>query len=155
MIAQTSFNTGQFKRCEMLMSKLVDKMPNDKDLLVQYGRVLLQNRKPDQSLEVLLKVAPNVADNKLYANIGTCYTTQKKYELAEKYYWQSINMIPSKMFPRFFLVKMYLQKGDSTQAKKMAQYLVNVPAKVNTDVNKQIVTEMAKLLKESMSKKSI
>jgi O-antigen polymerase len=153
--AQDAFNRGKSKQSESLLSKISPQFKNDKLFLMQYGRVFLQNKKPDKSLEVLLKIAPNVADNKLYANIGTCYTAQKKYELAEKYYWQSINMIPSKMLPRFFLVKMYLQKGDTTQAKNMAQYLVRMPVKVSTDVNKQIITEMTKLLKSQTTPKTI
>jgi O-antigen polymerase len=143
------FNFRKYKQSEILLSKLIPKLPNNKILSMEYGRVLLQNKKPEQSLDVLLKIAPHVAYNGLYINIGNCYTAQKKYALAEKYFVQSINMIPNRMFPRYFLVKMYLQKGDTLKAKEMAQNIVRMPVKVTTSISSEIIAEMKKILKDS------
>jgi O-antigen polymerase len=149
--AQTAFNRRGFKKAEMLFDKLAPKFRNDNNFLAQYGKVLLQNRNITKSTQMLLKASKSVADNRTFGNLGNCFTLQKRYDLAESYYLKSINMIPSKMLPRYFLVRMYLQKGDTLKAKTTAQYIVNMPVKVNTDVSKQIVTEMKKLLKSTIN----
>lgn len=145
-LAQKPVEKGFFIESEKLIGKVVNKLPKNKLLLAQYGKILLYNRKAPQSTEVLYNTSKKLADYELLYNLGMSYTAQRKYNLAEEAFTKSINMVPNRILPKYFIIKMYLEKGDSLKAKEFAKKLVILPVKVSSKITTQIKKEMEELI---------
>lgn len=144
--ANVAVKRENFKVTESLYTEAIKNLPNEKSIMVDYGIILLINGKPKQSVEILEKASKSVSNQYLFSNLGKGYQQIEKYDLAEKAYLQSINMIPNRMFPRYLLAKMYLQKQDTIKAKEIAKQIINMKVKVPSEKTKNMLNEMRQLL---------
>jgi O-antigen polymerase len=144
--ANDAVKRENFKITENLYNDAIKNLPNEKSILIDYGIILLINGKPEESVEVLEKASKSVSNQYLFTNLAKGYQQLKKYDLAENAYLQSINMIPNRMYPRYLLAKMYLQKKDTLKAKEIAKQVVEMKVKVSSKKTSDMLIEMRKLL---------
>lgn len=65
-----------------------------------------------------------------WCDIGDYYVAKKNYDNAEAYYLTASQMIPSRLKPNYQLWRLYVEKGDSLAARKMADRMLSQPLKV-------------------------
>lgn len=78
-------------------------------------------------LEKSNKLIPN---SKILNILGVCYRIKGNYDIAEKTFIQSSEMVPSRILPRYNLFKLYLQQKNYDKAKKSAFDILNMKVKV-------------------------
>lgn len=135
-----------FKKAEKIYRIVLLQQPNLDNALLGYGKTLYINGKIQESVNVLEKASKSIADPFLYSNLADSYTALKKYNLAEKAYLTSIAIIPNRMYPKYLLAKMYLQKQDTVKAKAMAKQILAMPIKTTSLATTDMLAEMKKVV---------
>jgi O-antigen polymerase len=111
-----------------------------------YGKALNLNEEYSKSLEMLNRALPLTSDEVLYTTIGDSYKGLKKYSEAEKAYIHASFIVPYKLYPRYLLVKLYSQCGDSIKVKQMATNILLMQSKVSNRAEEEIKEEMKKYI---------
>lgn len=130
------------KRYEEILTETPDK----RLILVGYGKALHMNRNVKESAVILEKASHTMADPFLFSNLGDAYQATNQFDLAERAYQQSSNMIPNRMYPKYLLAKMYWKQHDTLRAKQTAKQIMEMPIKVPSQAITQMKREMNEVL---------
>lgn len=107
-------------------------------MLLDYGLTSLLSGDYNRSVAILEQSRALTSDPFLYSNLAEAYQKLKKYEMAEKMYLRSINMIPYRLYPRYLLAMMYVEKGDIDSATRCADEALKIKIKVNSALTNEI-----------------
>lgn len=94
-----------------------------------YARFSFQNHSSAKAERILLATATLTPSCEIYCDMGELFERKGDYKNAEECYREAINMIPSRITPKYRLFQMYAIKGDTVMACKMAADLLESPAK--------------------------
>lgn len=144
--ANEAFQQQLFDAAKKHYREVNQKLPGERKVLLGLGKVLYMTGKIEESAEVLEKASQTIADPFLFTNLGDSYQTLKKFDQAEKAYQNAADMIPNRIYPKYLLAKMFLQKQDTLMAQKTAQEILKMRIKVNSQATLQIKEEMKKIL---------
>jgi tetratricopeptide (TPR) repeat protein len=64
-----------------------------------------------------------------FVALSNAYYQSGNIKMAIKTLKEQSNLIPSKFYPKYNLVKLYYQSGDTTKAKEMAGFILSIPVK--------------------------
>lgn len=116
--------------------------------LQYYGKVLNQDKKFNQSIQLLNKAKMLTTDDVLFTTMGDSYNGLKAHIEAEKAYKQAMFMAPNKLYPRYKLANYYYQTGKKTTALVMAQTIINRKMKVESRATDEMVQAMKELINQ-------
>ncbi|MDI3322530.1 hypothetical protein [Pinibacter soli] len=66
----------------------------------------------------------------IWGRAGYCCQRLTKYDSSFYYYNLCYNLQPYRLMPKFALLNLYIQKGDTTAAKIMARQIIDLPLRV-------------------------
>ncbi len=85
--------TGQVERCETLTRELLEKFPNSAVILATLGQIMLQQDKPQESLEYLKKAETIAPDTEmLLSSLGQAYVRLDQWDDAERAFKRVIEL---------------------------------------------------------------
>lgn len=96
----------------------------------KYGDALLNANQTSEALKQYKFALQNTSSPDIITKTGFCFQQLKIYDSSKHYYTITENMQPNKISPKFMLLKLYLQKGDSTMIKAKATEIKNMNVKI-------------------------
>ncbi|MDR2145082.1 MAG: hypothetical protein LBE91_01300, partial [Tannerella sp.] len=128
--------------------KALPSLKNNGFFRFYYGSALAQTGKTEESIEQLQLSIEKSSNPNSYLLLGQSFQKLKKYSEAETAYKTVIHMIPYKLYPKYLLTRLYMEKGDTVNAKNQAIEILETQEKVPTTAAKEIKDEMKKYLQE-------
>lgn len=116
------------------------------EFLFNYGAQLYQMGLYDKSLIMFTEAEHVFSHYNLFIYKGNNHQELQQYKEAEKYYTIASNMIPSKLYPKSLLAKLYFESGDSTKAYKIAKEVLLFKPKVESSLADSIKKDMTNIL---------
>ena len=80
--------------------------------------------------------------------LGNTYKELRQFDKAKENYLVAINMIPSRLYPKYLLAKLLIESHEYEEAEKWANEILNTKEKTPTTAAKEIKEEMETFLKE-------
>jgi tetratricopeptide (TPR) repeat protein len=119
-----------------LLEKQVSILYFSDQLWCSYASVLQHSGKYQEALDKY-KIAENLtSDPDLFLQMSDCYAELGQYDNAIKKCSLAMNIVPSKIRPRFTLMNLYIAKQDSSTAKKLAyEVLAQMPKGISKDAD--------------------
>jgi tetratricopeptide (TPR) repeat protein len=119
---------------------------NNGIFLFYYGSALAQKQLYKESAEKLERAIKKTSNPNSYTLLGNVYKELGAFEKARQAYLTAINMIPSKLYPKYLLVKLLIETNEYGEAEKWAREILNTKEKVPTTAAKEIKAEMQMFL---------
>lgn len=94
-----------------------------------YAQFSFRNHSSEKAERILQATAILTPSCEIYCDMGKLFEQKLDYKKAEECFREAINMIPSRLTPKFQLFQMYRIKGDTVMACKIADDLLKSPAK--------------------------
>lgn len=88
------------------------------------------NDSPEKALEVMEETAKIIPTCELFCDMGDTYRKLYQYKEAEQCYKLAVNMIPSRITPKYKLFVLYKDSGDSLSAVKIANEIMTMKIKI-------------------------
>lgn len=117
--------------------------------LFNYGAELSLMGEYNKSIEMLNKAGKGLNDADLYIYLGNSYAGTNNLEMAEKCFIKASNMMPVKFYPKYRLVKIYIQKGENDKAKILAIEILDKKVKIPSEIIDNIRNEMKQVVEEN------
>lgn len=115
--------------------------------LFDYGKALREAGLLTKSNDILLRGVDISSDPMFLVLIGRNYEDSGQFEIAEKFYLRAINRLPSRMYPRYLLAKMYVKPevNDTCKFKAMYNSVLEMTPKVMSPAIRQMREELDSL----------
>jgi tetratricopeptide (TPR) repeat protein len=111
-----------------------------------FGSALAQKQLYKESAEKLERAIEKASNPNSYTLLGNVYKELGAFEKAEQVYLTVIDMIPSKLYPKYLLAKLLIEKKEYGEAAEWAQEILRSKEKVPTTAAKEIKKEMQEFL---------
>jgi len=98
-----------------------------------YGELLVQTRHYDAAIEKFNKALDFSSDPNLYMQLGNSYSKKGLFTDAMHTYTLTSNIEPHRFAPKYGLMKLYGFVKDTTTARKLAQEIIAMNPKVESD----------------------
>jgi tetratricopeptide (TPR) repeat protein len=121
-------------------------MKNNGTFHFYFGSALAQKQLYKESAEELERAIEKSSNPNSYTLLGNVYKELGAFEKAKQTYLTVINMTPSKLYPKYLLAKLLIEKGDYGEAAKWAQEILRTKEKAPTTAAKEIKKEMQEFL---------
>jgi O-antigen polymerase len=115
------------------------------EFLALYGKALTMAKRYEQAVPVLLKAEQHFNSPVVQLALGNAYQAKKDIKKATEHYYRGWYMIPSRIYPKYLLAKMYWSEGETLLAKALATEVLNQPVKIVSPATQQIRNEMQQL----------
>ncbi len=132
--------------------KLVPVMQYNKYFMYNYGAELVYAQRYKKGIHILEQTLPRLNDSNLYIYLGLAYFELGNYSKAEECFEHASNIVPTKIFPLYNLVKVYRKTQRDKEALSLAKRIVSEGEKVQTSVGDKVILEMKKYIAESTLK---
>jgi O-antigen polymerase len=116
--------------------------------LQMYGKALSMDKQHQKSNEVLALAEKQISNQVIYNTLGDNHKALGNYPQAEAAYKKSVQMIPSLMFPKYLLAKLYVESGEKQKAIHLAGEILNSPVKVESSATREIMADMRAIVNE-------
>jgi O-antigen polymerase len=115
--------------------------------LNHYGGELMKNGHYGRSIQVLETAKKSTIDEKMLCFLAESYYKKGNNIEAEKNFLLAVYVVPSRFFPKYFLMNFYEKTNKIDEAKKWANIIINMPVKLESSEVYQIKKEANRLLK--------
>ena len=133
--------------CQDDILKQYHKLKYHPQFMMWFAKQMFQSKDWNNALPVLKDALLIYPCLEIYCDLGTIYQQQNKYQEAKIHYTIALNMIPSRITPKYKLFKLYLHEKDSLNAKKVANQILNSPIKIE---NTSFLKMKAKIMNSGM-----
>ena len=113
--------------------------------LQMYGKVLSMDKQFHKSNKILAEAEQYKSSQIIQNTLGDNHKALGNYAQAEEAYIKSAQMIPSTVFPKYLLAKLYSENGQHKKAKQIAETILNSEVKVESSATREIMNEMKKI----------
>jgi len=141
-----TYNMGIYDDCLIEYQKAFHILKTNGDFLTNYGKALSMADKHVEAIEKLQQAAKYYPNTVVYTTLGDSYKEIGRTELAEKNYNYAWNMNPGRFYPKYLLVKLYIENGQKRKAVKMAEELLEKEVKIKSTAIQEIKDEMKKII---------
>lgn len=149
IMAQNSVYDGDFENARIQYQSALNYTPGQISILPGYGMTLLMLKEYSKSVATLSYADKYLSDPFLSCNLGLAYSNIKEYDKAEAAFSKAINMLPNRMYSRFLLANMYNESGYRDKAIIMAEEILKMPVKIESDATMEMKSKMRNMLKET------
>lgn len=135
IVAEVMQSEQRFKESESLLRKAVNADTQNPAALIMLGRALMALNRSDEA-ETVLKRSITASQNSFTSNslLGTLYTRQKNYEMAENSLMQALKSMPS--YENRLLARQFVAVGDGyvkSGKRELATRVYRQAAKLDPD----------------------
>ncbi|MDR7210563.1 O-antigen ligase family protein [Flavobacterium piscis] len=127
---------------------------NNGEFQFYYGAALYLKHDYQASVIHLQKAVSLHSDPHAFITLGNALQKLKQYNKAEQAYRVVTGITPAKMYPKYLLVKLYIEMQQTDKAIKTAKIIINAKEKVSTTAGIEMKTEM-KILIDRYSKRNV
>lgn len=82
------------------------------DFLFKYGKSLQKEQRYAESSKVFIEGSKISSDPIFWNELGNNYLSEGYYDIAEKCYTRAFYILPNRIYPLYYLCKLYYKKGD-------------------------------------------
>jgi len=126
-------NTGNLFRSNVTFQYMLEENICNEECLFYYSRNCYLRGDYKESIKHL-NILLNHNSNSLYYSLyADCLLAENKFRESEKYFVNSINMVPNRFEERFKLLNLYLVTNQFKKAKEIANFIIDMPIKVSTE----------------------
>jgi tetratricopeptide (TPR) repeat protein len=111
-----------------------------------FGSALAQKQLYKESAEELERSIEKSSNPNSFTLLGNVYKELGEFEKAGQSYLTAINMIPSKLYPKYLLAKLLIEREEYGEAAEWAQEILRSKEKVPTTAAGEIKKEMQEFL---------
>ena len=116
--------------------------------LQMYGKALNMDKQYHKSIEILSLAKQYFSSQIIQNTLGDNHKALGNYSEAEAAYKNSTQMIPSLIFPKYLLAKLYNESGQHHKAKQIAEEILIREVKVESSATREIINEMEKIIRQ-------
>jgi|GEM_PF-4039546 len=127
-------------------NKLYSKLGDNGIFLFNYGVLLSEKKEYLKAVSVLEKAKYRFPHPELFLALGDSYKALGKFRESETAYLSSSYLVPKKLTPKYRLAVLYLDIGDSTKAKTLAESILNSSTKIQDQSTTKLIGETEILL---------
>ncbi len=146
LFAYKYMRENRYDEAYRLYRRLYPVLKYNQFFLFNYGAELTLMKKYDESIKILKETELRLNDTDFYIYLGDSYENKGNFAEAEKCYRKAMHIIPSKFYPKYRLVKLYLKTGRQPEAVNLAKEILNMKIKVQSEIVDTIIREMAQLV---------
>jgi O-antigen ligase len=117
--------------------------------LFNYGAELSLMGEYNKSIKILKEAETGMNNADLYIYLGNSYTGINDLDKAANCFQKASDLMPIKFYPKYRLVKIFIQKGEIEKAKSLAREIIEMKVKIPSEVIKGIRKEMEELLESN------
>jgi large-conductance mechanosensitive channel len=132
--------------------KVAGILKNDGFFHFYYGSALAMMQQYEASIKELNASILTSSNPNSYILLGNNYKETGKTEEAKQAYLTVINMTPSKLYPKYLLVKLLISMSEYREAEKRAKEILSAKEKVPTTAAKEIKNEMEQFINSLKNK---
>ncbi len=143
---QRLYNTQHFDDVCDNYASLFDDLQDQERFLFEYGRVLNQTKKFQESNKILYMGTKISSDPMFYNVIGNNYKLMGLNLEAEKAYMRAFYAVPNRFYPLYLLAKLYYDTNQRDKFIEYADIVHNFNPKVSSNAIKEMKEEICKLL---------
>ena len=125
---------------------LLPQLMADDRFLQEYAKALSLNNENKESNAILKKSHTYGSDVFSMITLGDNYMQLRQYTLAEKAYKRAGYMQPAMFYPKFLLVKLYVETNNEQKAVSLAKKLLDKKEKISSVALNEMKTEMKNLI---------
>ena len=103
----------------------------------------LEHQPVEQYTDRVKDVSPSCEG---FTMLGRYYLATGETEQAEQAFYTASNMVPTRIRPKYALWKLYVEKGDTVAARKMAQKILDSPVKIESIYTLKVKKEVKMML---------
>jgi O-antigen polymerase len=126
--------------------ELLPVMSYNKYFLYNYGSELIASKQFQKGVSILEPIIIRLNDSNIYTYLGYAYYELHAFDKSENYFKHASDIVPSKLFPLYNLVKVYKKTGRDKEAIELARKIIQMGEKVETDIGNGILIEMNEYL---------
>lgn len=127
---------------------------NSGEFQFYYGAVLYLKHDYSASIFHLQKAVSLQSGPNTFITLGNALQKLKQYDKAEQAYRMATGITPAKLYPKYLLVKLYVEMQQTDKALNIAKSIINAKEKTATTAGFEIKNEM-KLLIDRYSKPNV
>lgn len=143
---QTSVFTNDIKGGLKCYQQAYPFLENNGIFLFYYSSALSLNKQYVLAIRELEKAVKKTSNPSCYILLGDNYKEIKEYKKAESIYLKAVHALPSRLYPKYLLVKLYRESSQYEKAFDVAGEIIQMPEKVKTMLGKEIKEEMIHLV---------
>jgi len=151
-IALNTYQYGDYVGAINYYKKAYPILKNNGDFLMNYGKALTMNKMNDEAIEILERAKLYLNTTIIETALGDAYKGTKQFSKAETAYLHAANMIPSRFYPLYLLVKLYDENGEGNKAVELARDILKKKVKVPSTAIKEIKAEMRNIIDRNKDK---
>jgi O-antigen polymerase len=144
--ASFSYQMEDYSGTDSCLSTIYTPLRYTGAFLQYYGKALNQEKKFNQSIQMLDKARMLTSDDVLFTTLGDDYNGIKEYDKTERAYKQALFMAPNKLYPSYKLANYYYLIGQKTAALGMAKNIIDRKMKVEFRATDEMVQAMKELV---------
>ena len=114
-----------------------------------YGSALSMKQEREAAVNELELSVSKSSNPNGFTLLGNNYKELGQFDKAKENYLVAINMIPSKLYSKYLLAKLFIETGNSEEAEKWAKEILATKEKAPTTAAKEIKQEMEAFLKNT------
>lgn len=128
--AQKLYAFGEYHQSVLFFEKALPVLNNSGEFLLEFGKTLELDKNYYRALIILNEAKKYLSSSVIEITIGNCEKQLGHYADAENSYIHARNMIPSRFYPNFLLLELYIQMGAKTKAIQKATEIKMKPIKI-------------------------
>ncbi|MDR0891977.1 MAG: hypothetical protein LBN24_05135, partial [Mediterranea sp.] len=140
---------GQLNKATDIYQKATPILKDNGIFHFYYGSALSLKKEYNRAIEELELSCQKSSNPSSFLLLGNDYKETGKHEKAKGAYLTVINMIPSKLYPKYLLAKLFIGDKEYEEAKKWADIILNTPEKIPTTAGQEIKAEMRTFLQSN------
>ncbi len=137
--AKGTFNETEYEH-------LYSSLSTDSKFLYNYGCELSKAGQYEKSIHILDEAMKMVIDEKLLCFQAENYYQTKQFDKTEAAYILACNIVPSRFFPKFFLMDYYIKTGSNAKAIEIGQKMMTMPEKIPNQESRQVKSTVKHLV---------
>lgn len=143
--------TGEQGKAIKIYKNIYPLLSYNGNFLYNYGAELSIIGQYEKSLEILIEAENKINDADYYTYLGNTYEGLNMLNEAEEAFLNASYIIPHKFYPKYRLVYIYAKTNRINEALKLADEIVKMDMKVDSEVMETIKAEMVKFIEENTS----
>jgi tetratricopeptide (TPR) repeat protein len=142
LYASNAYDAKEYEISEVYFSQVYRILKYESIFSLKYAECLYENKKYGEALDVLKNVKEIVPDPELFLLIGKTYMKLEKNSEAKQCFEEAAYMVPGRILPKYYLTKLYYDIEEKSKADSIAEIILKMNIKINSDTTKALVNEI-------------
>jgi hypothetical protein len=141
-----SYKAGLYAESVEKYEKLYPFLKFNGEYLMNYGKALSMAENDEKAVRVLEDARNYYSSAIIETASGDSYKRLKRYDKAAADYRNADDMVPSRLYPKYLLAKLYLESGDEAAAFDEAKKILRMDVKIHSRATEEIKLEMRNIM---------